>query len=158
MPHHLVEFQIADEARFQRLASVFAALRSAKETDEWQKDDYWLTFFDSEARAHFWWPSKAEMEDWNRRWFSTPVPERFTDPTLETPWDFGSLIDAFRNGEYDLIKCERVAERVGRLCFDPHSWPFGGTGCMHALIESFGHRVIVKSDGSHGNSIPAVAV
>jgi hypothetical protein len=82
------------------------------------------------------------LKDWERRWFSTPVPERFTDTSLETPWDFGSMIDAFRNGEYDLLGCRRLTATAGRLEFDPHAWPYGGTGCMRALIEAFGHRVV----------------
>ena len=46
-------------------------------------------------------------------------PQRFTDPSLVTPWDFGSLIDAFRNGDYELLGCERVSERAGRLVLRP---------------------------------------
>jgi hypothetical protein len=140
-----VEFGIANEDRFQRLAVVFDALRTAKLSDEWHDDQYWLAFFDQEARRQFWWPSDAEREDWKCRWFATPTPERFTDPSLKTPWDFGSMIDAFQNGDYDLLRCERVSERVGRLVFEPHNWPYGGTGCMRALVESFGHRVIAES-------------
>src|SRR5207248_7653024 len=83
-----VEFEIADEDRFRRLAAVFDALRAAKQSDAWRDDDYWLGFFDAESRSRFWWPTPAEQEDWNRRWFSTPVPQRFTDPSLVTPWYF----------------------------------------------------------------------
>jgi hypothetical protein len=141
-----VEFEVADEDRFRRLVAVFDALRAAKVADEWRDDDYWLAFFDAEARSHFWWPTAAEQDDWNRRWFSTPVPQRFTDPSLVTPWDFGSLIDAFRNGDYELLGCEQVSERAGRLFFDPHGWPYGGTGCMRALVEAFGHRVTAEPE------------
>jgi hypothetical protein len=141
-----VEFEVADKDRFRRLSAVFDALRAAKVADEWRDDDYWLGFFDAEARSRFWLPTPAEQEDWNRRWFSTPVPQRFTDPSLVTPWDFGSMIDAFRNGDYDLLACEQLSERVGRLSFDPHGWPYGGTGCMRALVEAFGHRVTAEPE------------
>ena len=47
-----------------------------------------------------------------RRWQSTPVPQRFTDPSLKTPWTLESMIDAFRNGD-DLLGCERLSECVG---------------------------------------------
>ncbi|MFO0796789.1 MAG: hypothetical protein U0804_04875 [Gemmataceae bacterium] len=146
MSDFVVEFAIADDDRFRRLAVVFDALRAAKQTDEWHDDEYWLGYFDREARAHFWWPTAAELDDWNRRWFSTPVPDRFTDPTLVTPWGFSSMIDAFRNGDYDLLACERHARRAGRLTFEPHAWPYGGCGCMRALIEAFGHVVTDEPD------------
>ncbi|MGC4005744.1 MAG: hypothetical protein QM811_22535 [Pirellulales bacterium] len=132
---------IADDECFRRLVTVFDALRAAKLADDWRDDEYWLGFFDTEARSRFWWPTPTELKDWNQRWFSTPVPQRFTDPSLVVPWDFGSMIDAFRAGDYDLLECERISPLAGRFVFDPHNWPYGGTGCMRALIEAFGHRV-----------------
>jgi hypothetical protein len=141
-----IDFEIADDDRFRRLGAVFDALRAAKQSDDWQNDEYWLAFFDQEARSHFWWPTAAEMEDYNRRWFSTPVSQRSTDPSLITPWDFGSMIDAFRNGDYDLLECKRVSERVGRLTFDPNGWPYGGKDCMRALVEAFGNRISAESE------------
>jgi hypothetical protein len=141
-----VEFEIVSEDGFGRLSAVFNALRHAKQSDRWQDDNYWLAFFDEDARSHFWWPSPEELKDWERRWFSTPVPDRFTDESLKTPWDFGSMIEAFRNGDYELVDCERITKKTGRLSFDPDGWPYGGTGCMRALVESFGHRVLAEPD------------
>jgi hypothetical protein len=141
MSSFYVEFEIGPEEGLSRLSSVFEALRAAKSSGDWRDDDYWLDFFDSEARTRFWWPSTAERDEWLKRWLSTPVPQRFHDPSLVTPWDFGSMIDAFRNGDYELLSCERVSERIGQLSFDPLGWPYGGTECMRALIEAFGHRV-----------------
>lgn len=143
-----VEFKISDDDRFRRLHIAFEAIRSAKQSEEWKDDDYWLGFFDSASRSKFWWPSPQELEDWAKRWQSTPVPQRFTDPSLQRPWDFGSMIDAFRNGDYDLLDCERVSEQVGRLTFNPHAWPYGGTSCMRALVEAFGHRVTSETEYS----------
>ncbi len=77
-----IEFAVVDDAKFGRLATVFEAIRHAKQADNWHDDEFWLGFFDQTERAHFWWPSDAELEDWRRRWFSTPAPERFTDPSL----------------------------------------------------------------------------
>jgi hypothetical protein len=146
MADFFVEFEIADEDRFQRLVAVFDAVRAAKQSDDWQDDTYWLAFFDQEPRLRFWWPTAAEKEDWARRWFAAPVPQRFTDPTLVTPWDFGSMINAFRNGDYDLVSCERQSERIARLTFNSHGWPYGGTRCMRALLEAFGHRVSAEPE------------
>jgi hypothetical protein len=136
-----VEFEVASEERFQRLGAVVRAIAEAKGSDDFHDDDYWLTFFDEAARSHFWWPTPEDLQDWRRRWFDTPVERRFTDPSLVTPWTLGSLIDAFRNGEYDLLGCRRVDDRAARLEFEPWAWPYGGAGCMRALVEAFGHRV-----------------
>ena len=153
MEAFIIEFEIAGEDRFRRLVTVFDALRAAKESDEWRDDEYWLAFFDQEALSHFWWPTAAEAEEQSRRWFATPIPQRFTDPSLVTPWHFGSMIDAFRNGDYELLRCERVSESVGRLSFDPYGWPYGGTGCMRALVESFGHRITLDSEAWQTGSL-----
>jgi hypothetical protein len=141
---YCVEFAVADEDRFCRLAAAFDAVRTAIQSDDWRDDNYWLGFFDSEALSRFWRPTAAEREDWLRRWSATPAPQRFTDPSLVTPWDFGSMIDAFQNGDYELVGCERVSPKVGRLLFEPHIWPYGGTGCMRALVEAFGHQVTAE--------------
>ena len=141
-----VEFEVAGEPQFHKLADVFAALKVAKENDDWKDDTYWLAFFDDTARAHFWWPTEEELKDWERRWFSTPVETRFTDPSLRMGWDFGSMIEAFRNGEYDFVACRRTSGSRARIEFDPHADPYGGTGSMRALVEAFGHRVVHVSD------------
>ena len=75
-----------------------------------------------------------------------PVDVRLRDPSFRPPaWDFRSLIEAFRNGDYDLLGCQRASSETGRLAFEPFGWPYGGTGCMRALIEAFGHRVTIDA-------------
>ena len=139
MDDSYLDFALADAERFSKLQIVFAALKDAKSADTIDTDDdCWLGFFDDTAREHFWWPTPEEVADWQRRWQSTPVPQRFTDPSLVTPWDFSSMIEAFKNGEYELLALDRTSDTTGRLTFNPFAWPFGGTGCMRALIESFG--------------------
>ena len=61
-------------------------------------------------------------------------------------WMFGSMIDAVSNGDFDLLDCRPVAPGIARIEFDPHGWPYGGKGCMKALIESFGFRVMGESE------------
>ena len=141
-----VEFEGAGEPQLRKLTDVFTALQVAKQSDDWRDDAYWLAFFDAAARAHFWWPTEAERKDWERRWFSTPVETRFTDRSLRTKWDFGSMIEAFRHGDYDLVACRRTSGNRARIQFDPHGDPYGGAGSMRALVEAFGHRVVGVSD------------
>ena len=139
MDDSYLDFALSDAERFSKLQIVFAALKNAKSADTIDPDDdSWLGLFDDSAREYFWWPTPEEVADWQRRWESTPVPQRFTDPSLVTPWDFSSMIEAFKNGEYELVALDRTTDTTGRLTFNPLAWPFGGTNCMRALIESFG--------------------
>lgn len=143
-----VELSVDDEGRLAALIAVVEALRRDKEAGALDAEDpKWRTFFDERALAHFWWPTEEEAAEWQRRWFATPVETRFTDPSLEHPWDFESLLDAFANGEYQLLGVRRTGDRA-RLEFDPHAYPYGGTGCMQALIEAFDLRVLEIDDGS----------
>lgn len=136
-----VEFTVGDEEAYARLGAVVGALAKAKADDDFRDDEFWRRLFNDEALARFWWPTEAERADWLRRWQATPVDKRMDDPSLVTPWDFGSMIDAFRNGEYDLMGLRRVRPDRARLEYEPHAYPYGGTGCMRALIEAFGFRV-----------------
>ena len=136
-----VEFAYSDERQLESITQVFEALREAKRSGEFRDDAYWLEFFPDSARSTFWWPTPRELDAWKERWFSTPTPQRWSEPSLKTPWIFGSMIEAFENGEYELLRCRRVEAGVARLEFDVHAYPFGGTRCMHALIAAFGGQI-----------------
>ena len=137
-----VNFKLADSNRFGMLQRVFDALRDAKNDDAIDADDKsWRSYFDDDALSHFWNPTPSELADWTRRWQATPVEQRLTDPTLQTPWDFESMIEAFQNGEYNLLRVVRTSENTGSVQFEALAFPYGGTGCLHALIESFGGTV-----------------
>lgn len=139
-----MQFSVVNDDSFNRLAAAYAALRDVKASGAWPDEVDWLVYFDDEAIGRFWWPTVAERDEHWRRYQATPVPDRDTDPALKTPWDFESMLDAFRDGEYELLKCERMDAETGRLTFDPHAWPYGGCGCMKALIEAFGHTVTAE--------------
>ncbi len=141
-----VEFEICSIDGYRKLEVVTSALVEAKRTNNWRDDAFWLAFFDAAARAHFWWPTPAEIEDWRQRWFNTPVANRLTDPSLRTPWIFGAMIEAFKNGEYKLLGCQKISDSLGRFEFSSYAHPYGGTGCMRALIEAFDLRVIHEPD------------
>jgi hypothetical protein len=140
LPCERVFFELASDERFDRLAKFVRSLAAAKAQSDFRDDAYWEALLDEEARGTFWWPTPAQVEDWERRWFATPVGRRWTDPSLRTLWVFGSLIDAVQNGEVEGLACRRI-DSGGVLEFEPHAWPFGGTAWMHALIEAFGGRV-----------------
>jgi hypothetical protein len=137
-----VEFEITDPARFEPLSQVFDALRRTKATDLFTDDHtHWINWFDHSAQMYFCWATAEEDALYWQQWEATPVPQRWTDPRYQRGWHFESMIEAFSNGEYDLIACERIDSTTGRLTFEAHAYPFGGSGCMRALIECFGHRV-----------------
>jgi hypothetical protein len=147
MSNFYVEFEIANQERFERLEAVVAALAECKRTGDFRDDAYWLRFFDANALSAFWWPTDDEKADWLRRWDSTPVEQRWSDSSLvDLPWDFGSMIEAFQNGDYEILPCRTVSPGIGRLEFEPYGWPYGGTDCMRALIVAFGHRVTAEPD------------
>ena len=129
------------------LQRVFDALRDAKNQSAIDADDEsWRMYFDDDALSHFWNPTPEELADWTRRWQATPVEKRFTDPSLETPWDFGSMIEAFHNGECNFLRVTRISENAGALQFEALAFPYGGTGCMRALVECFGGIVTGEID------------
>jgi hypothetical protein len=142
-----VNFELADSSRFGMLERVFYALRDAKNGDGIDADDEtWRSYFDNDALSRFWNPTPDELADWTRRWEATPVEKRFTDPTLKTPWDFQSMIEAFHYGEYNLLRVTRTSENTGALQFEALACPYGGTGCMRALVECFGGIVTGEID------------
>jgi hypothetical protein len=135
--------------QFDALCAAFAALQHDKRADSWRDDEDWLEVFDDAALSQFWWPSQEEHEAWRRRWEAAPVFQRLHDPSFWPPsWDFLSMIEAFKNGEYGLVACRLVEPGRARLEFDPDAYPYGGTGCMHMLIRAFGFQVTGEDDGT----------
>jgi hypothetical protein len=65
---------------------------------------------------------------------------------LQTPWDFDSLIDAFANGEYELLGIRRLGEHAP-LEFEPATFPYGGVNCMTALVEALEGPITMIDDG-----------
>ena len=123
--------------QYESISRVIQALGDAKRTEDFRDETYWLGFFDERARSKFWWPTQEEVDEWLARWESIPPNYRTLDPSLQKPWHFASMIDAFREGEYDLLGCRKVEEGVARIEYEPLALPFGGTGCMCALVEAF---------------------
>jgi len=54
-------------------------------------------------------------------------------------WQLEDILDCMLTGEYDLLSVS--FSDAGRLEYDPHAFPFGGTDPIRALIESFGFTV-----------------
>ena len=56
------------------------------------------------------------------------------------------MIGALEDGEYELVSCQLVSIDRARMKFNPLAHPFGGSGCMRALIEAFGFQVVKDYD------------
>src|SRR5579871_5098713 len=149
-----VEFSISSQERFAALQRVFGELKRDKEACNWRSNGEFLNLFDAEALSHFHWPP----DDVRRQ----RLEDLRTKLTIETPteqatglrWDFDSLVDAFVNGEYNLLNCEMTDDGKARLNFDALAYPYGGVGCMVALVEAFGGIVTGIEDGTGFISFP----
>lgn len=148
MEHCHISFKIASNESLTALSHVFYAIKKAKDEGTLQVSPDWQAYFTEAQLMRFWAPSPEEMAAWQKAWLSTPVPIRFNDQSLQTPWDFDSMIDAIQNGEYSLVGIREITEGQARLEFDPEAYPFGGTESLQALIEAFGHEIIGVDDGT----------
>lgn len=175
-PLCFITFRVTNPERFHILAHAFEILKQEKckyleavfedvEQDEQENDGYevfrnlheqvlrnlmdiFFDAFDEHILAHFWWPSKQENQDYWQRWAATPAQQRSTDPTLDTAWDFESMLDCFLNGEYEFISCTLLTPDTGVFEFSPFSFPYGGTGCMKAFIEAFDFPILGEDNGT----------
>lgn len=143
-----VEFVISDDAAFNRLATVAGQLRKQKNGDGIRDENFWLRLFTVSDLAEFWWPSEAERELWNEFWFSTPLPDRHSPEMPTPPWDFGSMIDAILDGEYELVGVRKLTQGRARFELDPHSYPYGGIDSVRTLVRAFGHSITGCDDGT----------
>jgi len=143
-----VSFRISSPPQWERLARVVAELRRDKEAGAFRAEEEWRKLFSAEELQFFWRPTDEERADWKRRWEATPVPARWTDPSLDLPWDFSSMLDGIREGEYALLGVRSDDMQTGFLEFDPHAFPFGGTASLRALILAYGHELLGYDDGT----------
>jgi hypothetical protein len=83
------------------------------------------------------WP---EEEEAYHRYFPEPYLSYFRD---EDGWDLLSMIDCFRNGEYELLPLKRpeTGRPTGALPYLAFAYPYGGSECMEAFLSAFGMEV-----------------
>lgn len=148
MNYCYVEFEPTDDTALQRLSAFFVMLKAAKESGAPIEEEHRLAaYLTVDERSYFWNPSPIELEEWKKEWFTTPLPRRHTDEALQPRWQLESMLEAFWNGEYELIAVLQEGERHF-VAFNPEAYPYGGTGSLVALVECFGHRVVGIEDGT----------
>lgn len=142
-----VEFESNGEKALQRLTEFFDFVKAAKDSDKPADESQLAAYLTDAERTYFSNLTEEQSAEWNEYWFSTPLPKRHS-PEMPTPgWDFESMLDAFWNGDYDLIAIRPGATRHV-LEFNPHGYPYGGTGSLVAMVQCFGHRVVGVEDGT----------
>ena len=142
-----VEFESSGEKSLQRLTEFFDFVKAAKDSGEPADESQLLAYLTDGERSYFSNLTPEEVAEWNEYWFSTPLTKRHSPEMLTPQWDFASMLDAFWNGDYDLIAIQPRATRHV-LEFNPHGYPYGGTGSLVALVECFGHQVVGVDDGT----------
>ena len=156
-----VEFLQKNEISLKRTIEVFKVIKNTKTAIENEdvlldEDNIPITeiydlsiinYLNDVEKAYFSNLSSEEDEEWMREWFSTPIEIRHSPQMICPQWDLESMLDTFWNGEYDLIDIQEYNSKY-YLTFNPHAYPYGGTGCMVAFLECFGHEVIGIQDGT----------
>lgn len=145
--HYYVEFESNGEKALQRLTGFFGFVKTAKDSDAPINESQLSAYLTDTERAYFSNLTAEEMEEWNEYWFSTPLPKRHSAEMPMPEWDFESMLAALWNGDYDLIAI-RPQSTWHALEFNPHGYPYGGTGCLVAMVQCFGHRVVGIEDGT----------
>lgn len=140
------EFLINNEGYFLKLREFFYKIKEEKEMDILDSgDSKWLDYFEEEVLQRFWWPTEEELQQYLAIYEQTSIDRRLTEPSLQHPWDFESMVDAFACGEYELISCEKISDNMARIEYYPDSWPYGGSDSFKALIEYNGFNITAQS-------------
>jgi hypothetical protein len=134
---------------YLRLVEAVRAFQKAKEGRYTDPDNpVWEKLFTEEQLRAFWWPTEAEMAQWNEFWFSTPLPRRHSVDMPSPGWTFGSMAEAILEGEYDILGVRSLGATDSVLEFIPHAYPFGGTDALRTLTRAYGFEVVGVNDGT----------
>lgn len=142
-----LEFIVNDQDRFRMLQKIFYELQKTKQTDsiDYEDEILWLKFFDKKALEHFWWPTEEQLKklkDAEKSKTSGRALSELSNQISGGKWTFDSMFYILDQSEYNLISCELIPNtKTARLEFNPLAHPYGGTGSLKCLIESFGFKV-----------------
>lgn len=137
-----IEFIYEDNLIFERISKLINYVKKKKDLNKLDCDDSTiLDFYNKDELNYFWWPTEQEIKDFWELYYSTPEESRYLH-LIDKPWDFESVIDAITTGEYEIIGCEIGENGIGRLCFEPWSYPYGGIEPLEQLIKPFNIKII----------------
>lgn len=151
-----IEFKILEPNRTDKLLKIFNELKLEKveffenEKETNSSEEKWLKYLDS--KSHKWFfeniINTEEKEVYWKLWKLTKPEIRLNHPFFVTGqnWNFSSMIETILNCEYELENIEiEKNKNIGKLIFEPFSYPFGGSESLIELIESFGNEIIYDS-------------
>jgi hypothetical protein len=138
-----VRFSGLPAANAERMHALFAYVKAAKAEERMDAGKI-ADILGEIVEAHFWHPTAAELRDWQTRWESTPVEQRVTDPTLATPWDFESWVDAIENAEISYLHLQIQRDGTGVIEFEQLAMPSGGLEATEEMAKMFGATVTDK--------------
>jgi hypothetical protein len=167
-----VQFRVTDLHRFQVFVDAFEILKQGKlRLDRYVFGDNDDPFFEQETEPdndchermlrhlaeqlshlfdehHFRWPSSHQERQADGQRLEAlsvhyPVPPHPPNP----PWDLEEMISGMLDREWELSACRLLTLGTAIVEFWPHSYPFGGTACLHALIEAFDFPLLGENDG-----------
>jgi hypothetical protein len=139
-----IHFEQLPTENIPKLKALFSLLKQQKDADALEGEDI-RRLLGSVVDEKFWHPTEEERQDWQRRWDSTPVEKRFTDPSLKTPWDFDSWVDALENAEIQYLRLSIEQDGHGVLEFDQLACPSGGIESSEEIIKILG-GVVTRTD------------
>ena len=143
-----VEFSVESEAQLERLRAVVAALQSEKRGETRRSTAELEALFGPDTLEHFNRPGAAAREQRREELSTRVVIELPTEHSVSARWDFDSMIQAIKDGDYDLIGCDRLSDGRVQLRFFANGYPYGGVGALVALVEAFGFAVTGIEDGT----------
>lgn len=147
MTSAFVEFNLKQPENLTAMNRFVLRLKEVKEGGEFPEDSAWEHYFSGASLSYFESLSSEEMKEWEAEWKATPVERRLRDLSLWPHWDFGSFLDALKNGDFQIISLN-VTDSRGKLKFDPIAYPYGGADSLVAVVEAFGQEVLGIEDGS----------
>ena len=139
-----IYFERLPPENIQKLQALFSLLKRHKDADALEGEEI-RQLLGSVVEEKFWHPTEEELKDWQRRWDSTPVEKRFTDPSLKTPWHFDSWIDALESAEIQYLRLSVEQDGHGVLEFDQLACPSGGIEASEEIVKILGGTV-TKTD------------
>src|SRR6185369_5008605 len=102
--HHManafIEFKVLSTEQIPTLERFVERLSAAKQSGEFPSDSEWEPYFAGQPLLYFENLSPEEMQEWQADWNAAPVDQRHRDLSLWPHWDFGSFLDALKNGEF----------------------------------------------------------
>ena len=132
-----IEFDIQTDKNFVDLRNTFELVKEAKNKEQPKPDEYWLAHFPEYSLKYFYFLSSDIKPP-----FQTAEEGEFT-------WHFYSLIELLQTHyAIEYVDCFKLSTNIGRLEYNPVSYPYGGITGLITFISSFNCKPTIIDDGA----------